>query len=60
MNSAAKRWENPLAYKLPNESLSGFQIRKAKEQRSISISIIAKEEYTGTNHHQKSRKFFDI
>ena len=55
VNTAAKRSENPLADKLPNESLSDFQIRKAKEQRSI----IAKEEYTGTKRHQKSRQSFD-
>ena len=51
--NAAKRSKNPLADKLPTESLSEFQTRKAKEQRAI----IAKEEYNQTKRAGKSKKY---
>ena len=51
--SAAARSKNPLADKRADESLSDFQIRKAKEQRSI----IAREEFNSTKRADKSKKY---
>ena len=51
--SSLQRSHNPLADKRSDESLLDFQIRKAKEQRSI----VAKEEYNGTKRAAKVKKY---
>jgi len=53
--NAERRSQNPLAGKKEDESLHDFQIRKAKETRSI----IAKEEFQQTKLSQKKKKYHE-
>ena len=51
--SAAKRSQNPMADKRPDESMTDFKLRKAKETRKI----VAQEEFSTTKRASKAKRY---